>query len=481
VAVESNVRIVSTPIAPAADPARLPVRPPRALDPRVLEAVLPGPGRDKLANGPVLAVTTGQQPGLFTGPLYTVYKALTAIALARRLERERATPVVPVFWVAGDDHDFAEGNHTWVLDPQAEPVEIRLRERAPDAPLTPLFRERGGPEITTALERLRSATPETEFKSAVLEWLSTAYRPDATLADAFAAALHAVLGARGLAVFAFHARPAKLAAARVILAGLSTTLDDGYTPVLVEASLGRDRLRAEGDGFVTRRSGERFARAALERIAETDPERLSPNVLLRPVVEAALLPTIAYAGGPTELEYLPRAAPLYATSPGIDRQEPVPRWSGMIVEPKVERLLERYGLKLEDLNGRSGDLESRLVRDAIPADVAARVTQLRATLAEQYDRLGEAIARIDSTLARPVQTARNNALVATQEIEKKLLASLKRDNETVLRQAARARATLFPTGEPQERVFTLASLLIRYGPGLLDAVDREVAHWSGVS
>ena len=478
---EGNVRIVTTPIAPPADAARLPARAPQALDPRVLEAVLPGPGRDKLTHGPVLAVTTGQQPGLFTGPLYTIYKALTAIALAQRLERARHTPVVPVFWVAGDDHDFAEGNHAWVLDTQGEPLEIRLRERAPGAPLTPLFRERGGPEISAALERLRSATPETEFKPQVLGWLGDAYRPDTTLADAFAAALQTLLGARGLAVFAFHARPAKLAAARVILAALSTTLDDGYTPVLVEASLGRDRLRADGDAFVTRRSGERFTRDALERLAQTEPERLSPNVLLRPVVEAALLPTIAYAGGPTELEYLPRAAPLYATSPGIDRQEPVPRWSGMIVEPKVQRLLERQHLKLEDLNGRPGDLESRLMRDSIPPEVAAGVAELRRGLTEQYDRLGEAIARIDPTLARPVQTARNNALVATQEIEKKLVASLKRDNETVLRQAARARATLFPGGEPQERVFTLASLLIRYGPELLAMVEREVALWSEAS
>src|SRR5207247_9977374 len=102
-------RIVATPFAgTGAPPADVK---PRRVDRDVLAAVLPGPGRDRLAAGDVLAVTTGQQPGLFTGPLYTVYKAVSAIAVARELERERGVPVVPGFWVAGDDRDFAEANH----------------------------------------------------------------------------------------------------------------------------------------------------------------------------------------------------------------------------------------------------------------------------------------------------------------------------------------------------------------------------------
>src|SRR5881396_3463875 len=101
-------RILSTPLPMPA--GKLPAGMPRRVHPDVLASVLPGPGRDRLAAGEVLAITTGQQPGLFTGPLYTVYKALSAIAVARRLEQERGVPVVPVFWVAGDDHDFTEAN-----------------------------------------------------------------------------------------------------------------------------------------------------------------------------------------------------------------------------------------------------------------------------------------------------------------------------------------------------------------------------------
>ena len=473
-------RIVATPIA---GPGERPRRgTPRRVTPDVVAAALPGPGRDRLTRGEVLAVTTGQQPGLFTGPLFTVYKALSAIALARRCEREWGTPVVPVFWVAGDDHDFAEANHAWYLDAAGDAAELVLRQRPAAAPLLPLWREPCGAEAAAALETLRAGTPETEFKGAVLDWLGAAYQPERNLADAFAAALHALLGGRGLVVFRAYASEAKRAAVPWILKGLGITLPDQYTPVLVEAGQGRDRLRPDGAGaFVTRRSGERFTRADLERIAAEAPERLSPNVLLRPVIEAALWPTVAYAAGPAELGYWPDAAPLYAALDGVARQAPVPRWSGVLVDARVDKVIERHGVRLEALDGKPGALEARLVREALPPEAAQALAELRERLEQGYGRLAEQAARLDPTLARTVQTARNAALGGTHEIEKKLVASLKRENETLLRQVARARAAVYPRGQPQERVLTLASFLIRYGPALVEALEQEVARWADAS
>ena len=470
-------RIVPTPIAAL----ELPTQPatPRRVAASVLGAVLPGPGRDKLAGGEVLAVTTGQQPGLFTGPLYTIYKALSVIALARRLERDRGVRVVPVFWVAGDDHDFAEANHATFLNTGGDLARIVLRERPAEAPLLPLARERGGDEIRAALEQLKAGTPDTEFKTDVLRWLETAYRPEATLADACAEALNALLGSQGLAVFRAHDRGAKQAAAPWVLRGLDHTLADGYTPVFVEAAQGRDRLEPNGDAYRTRRSGERFTRADLAGVAREAPERLSPNVLLRPVIEAAVLPTVAYAGGPAELKYLPEAAPLYQ-SLGVAPQAPVPRWSGVMVEGRVEKLMERHRLDLTAFAGQPGELEARLVRNELPPEAVATLTTLRQGIEEQYGRLLESVTKIDPTLERTVQSARNAALSGAQAIEKKLIASLKRlEGETLVRQIARARAVVYPEGQPQERVLTLASFLIRYGPGLLDALAREVARWAG--
>lgn len=444
--------------------------------PEILEAVLPGPGRNRLASGEVLVVTTGQQPAVFTGPLYTVYKALSAIALARRLERERRVPVVPVFWVAGDDHDFQEANHAAFLNTAGEVAPIVLRERAADAPSIPSYREPCGPEITAALEQLRTGTPDTEFKAAVLQWLESGFTPTASLADAAAAALHALLGGEphGLAVLRPYHPAFKRAMSEYLLRALDVALPDGLSPTLVEASLGRDRLKRDGTGFIARRSGERFSRKDLERIAAEAPERLSPNVLLRPVVEAALLPTVAYLGGPGELAYLPEAASLYQAL-GVTTQTPVPRWSGVLVEGRVDKVLERYHLGIDDLSGTPGPLEARLVRAALPGEVDQALTELRQALGAGYEHLARAAKGVDPTLERTVETARNAALGGTQDIEKKLLASLKRGNETLTGQISRTRAALYPQGEPQERVLTYASFAIRYGPALLDGLEDEVA------
>jgi uncharacterized protein YllA (UPF0747 family) len=473
-------RIVATPIA--APRATIPSLRPRRVDPDVLAAIVPGPGRERLSSGEVLAITTGQQPALFTGPLYTVFKAMSAVALGERLERERGVPVVPVFWVAGDDHDFAEANHAWVQGREGEPVQITLRERPHDAPQWPLFREALGADIGPALAAIDAALPDSESKGDVLEWLRASYRSDANLADAGADALQRLLGARrtGLAIFRAHDRRAKRAAAPWLLRALDQTLEDGLTPVLVEGRLGRDRLRQDGSAFVTRRSGERFTRAELEQIAADTPERLSPNVLLRPVIEAALFPTLGYVGGPGEMEYLPESGPLFS-SLGVTPQAHVPRWSGLLIETRVDKVLTKHGLTPADFNGQPGALESRIAKADLPPDLVAALNDLRQDVESRFARISGEVHQLDPTLERTVESARNAALAGTNEIEKKLVASLKRSQGTLVSQLARTRAALAPLGKPQERVLTIASFLARHGTSLLDEIEQEVARWAAAS
>jgi uncharacterized protein YllA (UPF0747 family) len=468
-------RVVSTPIPMPA--GTIPAGAPRRVHADVLQSVLPGPGRDRLAHGEVLAVTTGQQPALFTGPLYTINKALSAIALAARLEQERGIPVVPVFWVAGDDHDFAEANHAAVLGKDGEVVDVVLRERAHAAPQFPLFREMLGPDIEAAMAALDAALPDTEFKPEVRQWIAAAFRADVSLADAGAAALAQLLAPRGLAVVRAHDRGAKRAAAPWILKALDETLADGLSPVLVEGKLGRDRLRQDGKEYVTRRGGERFTRAQLEQLAAETPERLSPNVLLRPVIEAALFPTLAYVGGPGEMEYLPESAPLFQRL-GVAPQAHVPRWSGMIIEARVDKVLTKHGLTPADFDSKPGELEARLAQAELPPEIAESLKALRADVEQRYARISGEVQQLDPTLERTVESARNAALAGTNEIEKKLVASVKRTQGTVLSQIARARAALMPNGKPQERVLTIASFAARYGWSVLDDIAAEVARWA---
>ena len=442
--------------------------------------------RDSLASGRALAVTTGQQPGLFSGPLYTVHKALTAVALAEALAARWARPVVPVFWVAGDDHDFAEINHCAVLGSDGEVHALALRERPAGAPMLPAYRETVAPGGDEALAALEAALPPSDFRSETLAWLRAAYLPERSMAEAFAVALAELLAPFGVVVCRGWDGALKRAAAPLMLealrsahpldealageaarlrgAGLETpvTVGEGMGLAMVEGSGGRDRLRIADAGFVTRRAGERFALADLEVLVRATPERLSANVLLRPVIEAHLFPTVAYVGGPAELAYLRQAVPLFAHL-AVPQPVPTPRLSGFVVEAKVDKTLERLGLAPAELGRPDGELASALAREALPADAAQALGALRGGLEERYTAVRVAAIRLERTLERPVETARNQALHAVDEIEKRLVAALKRNNDTALQQLARAKANLFPSGKPQERVLTAATYLARHG------------------
>jgi uncharacterized protein YllA (UPF0747 family) len=245
---------------------------------------------------------------------------------------------------------------------------------------------------------------------------------------------------------------------------------------MLEGSLGRDRLVMENGEFVTRRSRERFDLAALQRIAASEPQRLSPNVLLRPVVESALLPTVAYLAGPGELRYLALTPPVYERM-RIPRQLALPRWSGILVEPRVDRVLQKFNIDLDDLLEPAGALEARLVRAQLPDEAVRALALIRSTLESGYDRLGVTAAEIDPTLARPVQGARNQALSGVQDIERKLVQHLKRRQEIELGQIAKARALVLPEDKPQERVLNIAPFLVRYGPSLLTELSEVIEAW----
>jgi len=458
---------------------------------------------DALLSGRALAVTTGQQAGLFTGPLYTVLKALTATALAERLSSAWQRPVVPVFWVAGDDHDFAEIARCEVIAQDGSLVTVRLRERAADAPMLPAFREMLGVDAEAALARLEALLPPSEFRPGVLAWLRAAYAPERSMAEAHAQAIAALLGEQGVVVLRGWSGDLKRAASGVLTGALrrAAELDgllareadrlrgagqavpvevgNGLALVMVEGARGRDRLRiTDGGGFVTRRSAEPFDLAALEGLLRDDPERLSANVLLRPVFEASVVPTVAYVGGPGELAYLPQAAPLFAAL-GVPRPVSVPRLSGFVVEARTRKTLDRFGLAVEALARPEQELAGDAAREALPASATEALEGLRAALEAGYAALGREAAALDRTLERPVETARNQALGATHEIEKKLVAAAKRANETALQQLLRARTALFPDGYPQERVYTAASYLARYGNAFLEMLRAAAGAHAG--
>ncbi|HEU5169743.1 MAG TPA: bacillithiol biosynthesis cysteine-adding enzyme BshC [Gemmatimonadales bacterium] len=496
-----TLRFVTTPLqAPIAAPAQ------RAggVDPALLPAFGTAPGHEallqRLRDPRVLFVTTGQQPALFTGPIYTIHKALSAAALARLLEDRWDRPVVPVFWVAGDDHDFAEANHAAWIGQDGSVVAASLPPRPAEAPLTPMYREPLGPAVAEALAAISAELPPSEFREETLAWLGRHFQPAATVATSYRDALAELLAPHGVVMFESTHPATKRAAAPLLLRaleasaeledalaaraeGLATagtdsgmTLGVGATLVMLDCRLGRDRLMRQADGFATRRGKAPWRLDELAALAGKEPERFSPNVLLRPVVESALLPTVAYLGGPGELRYLALTPPIYRRL-GVAPQEPLPRWSGVLVEPRVTRVLEKFGITLEELMEPPGPLEARLVRSHLPGDALSALETLRAAIEAGYETIGRAAADIDPTLAKPVQGARHQALAGSHDVERKLVQHLKKREETELGQIARARAAVWPLGKPQERVLTLAPFLARYGPALLGELLGAIRSW----
>ncbi len=455
---------------------------------------------ERLRDPRVLVVTTGQQPALFTGPVYSVFKALSAAALARHLESRWERPVVPVFWVAGDDHDWAEARSaSWIGDDDAL-VTVALRERGVSEPMRPLWREPLGPEVAAALDRAGATFPRRPHRDAAIAWLARHFRPEATVAAASAGALAELLAPFGVVCFDPTHPDARRAAARHIVKALGLAMDlerdlgrraaelvsdgrdpgiavgDGATLVMIEGKQGRDRLVLDPGGYATRRSGERYTLGDLQRIAADAPERLSANVLLRPVIESALLPTVAYCAGPGELRYLPLAEPVFERM-RTHRPEPVPRWSGRIVDAHVDRTAEKFGLSIREIADADIPVMARAARGLVPESARHTLEGIRRSMEAAYRSLGADSATVDPTLESAATGALGRSLDALARLERKLARAARRRHETELRQLERARTSLLPGGAPQERVLTAASFLARHGPSLFDECAREAATW----
>lgn len=330
--------------------------------------------------------------------------------------------------------------------------------------------------------------------------LSRHYLPGRTVAEAFGGVMAEWLGPRGLLCLDGAHPAVKRAAAPVLRQALarageidlelvaraaaleaagrspSVPVGDGASLVFLDTPLGRDRLVMAEGGFQTRRGKAPVTPEALDRLLTEHPELLSGNVLLRPVIESAILPTVAYAAGPGELRYLALAEPVYRAL-GVHRQQPTPRWSGLLLEPRVTRVLDKFGVSVVEFLAEGNLLEARIARRAMPEGTEAAFQALQHTLQEAYGPVIRAAAAVDPTLERPAEAARSRALHEVGELEKKLVRHGRKREGIELGQVARARASARPEGKPQERVLSMAGFLARYGTGLLDEVAAHIEAW----
>ncbi|HZF67622.1 MAG TPA: bacillithiol biosynthesis BshC [Gemmatirosa sp.] len=435
-----------------------------------------GAAAERLARsgaGAGVVVTTGQQPGLFGGPLYVLSKAISALALADALEAATGVPVAPVFWAATDDADFAEASRTSVAHgPHVHP--LAAASTAVDG--VPMSAVRLGADVPALYERLARAAGSAAHLAA-LDAARNAYVPGRTVGDAYVALLREVLAPLGIAVLdASHPatreggfnllRRALLvseALERETASRSGAITGAGFTPQVPDVP-GRSLVFTSDAAGRKMRVPTAEARALVPRVARG---ALGPNVLLRPVMERQVLPTVAYLAGPGEYAYFAQVSAV-AQALAVPQPLAVPRWSGTVVEPQVARALERLDLAPEALRDAAA-LEARLARAAIPADVRDALVALRAAVASH----GGALAAADRAALVPeraVLGARAAIEHRIDRLERRYAAAVKRGDDARLRDLAVARAALWPGGAPQERTLAFLPLLARHGDALLDAM-----------
>lgn len=466
------------------------------LAPALREAFLPSRAAERLFSPGALAVTTGQQPGLFGGPAFVLHKALAAAALAEALADRWGRDVVPIFWCAGDDHDHAEATAAawWAGERR---VEVTLPPRHHGAPQHPMTRE---PlplaDVRRARERLAHDLPPGPDRDRVLAWIDAHWRDGQTIASAFRDAIAALLAPYGVAVLdpthpAFKRAQVPLLARAIrdsasldaVLAalpdaGTGIAAGDGATLVFVEGSAGRDRVMREGQRLRARRGGDAWQEDELLALLASAPERFSANVLLRPVVEAALLPTVAYVAGPGEYRYLAaQASALYAPL-DVAPQQPVPRWGGTLVDATAARLLDRVGVTAEAVLADDGSLAHAILRRDLDPSALEALATLRAAIdraSAAADRTGRAI---DGVLPRAVAARQRRLHDVTDNLEQLLERHLKKRDDIALAQYRRLQARLRPADAPQERAIGVAGMLGHFGDAWLDAVRLATRAWA---
>ena len=464
------------------------------------EALPPSDARahnlDRLAKG-AACVVTGQQVGLFLGPLYSFFKAMSAILIARELEAEAGHPVVPVFWLQAEDHDLDEIATAWTPGADGSPVALRLQTEP--GWRTSVAHRALGDDAVTALRGLEELLGDRPFAAEALALLQRHYQPGRSVAAAYAGAIAEVFAEEGLIVlqprteaFARLAAPVHRRALQgadeldALLARRAEALAEAGLEVQIEPREGctlsffhpegpsgpRHRLRRCPQGGWTG-AGHPMLRseAELERTLERRPLRWSTSALLRPILQDTLLPTAAYVGGPGEVCYFGQLAPVYAWF-GLPAPMIVHRGRGLLIEPDVQAALRDLGLTPRDLERDEAELLERVRIPEAPEVTPERLRDaLEAPLLDGLASIWEDAAALDPTMERTLRGARHvmqrqiNRLVRRAQVSR--LASAP-ERQRALK---RVQGMLRPDGGPQERTYGLAWFLSGCG---LEALKREV-------
>ncbi|MBI5473715.1 MAG: bacillithiol biosynthesis cysteine-adding enzyme BshC [Ignavibacteriae bacterium] len=445
------------------------------------------------------AVVTGQQVGLFGGPLYTIFKTITAIKFAEKLKAKFPThDFVPVFWIEGEDHDFAEMNNVSVLDGESKPVKIEYLPggEMPERNLGPVGELLFDGSLDQTFAHFETCIQKTDFTEAVVKAIKEHYAGGKTFNQAFVGWMNALFGDYGLVFLTpnhpqvkrllspiFVKEVSEFPKTTQIVIAQSAELEEHYHAQIKPKSLNLFMFHKGGRYLIQPREGEKdfslkgtrhfIQPDEMLRIASETPELLSANVVLRPITQDALLPTIAYVAGPSEIAYHAQLKPVYEY---FDVIQPIvyPRASATFVEERLLRAMEKYGLDLLEFLDDVDAVSAKVVEQISSVKLESIFGNATSTIHAALNELKFGLKEIDPTLIASLENVLSRIDGNINVLKEKSVAAQKRRNETAVRQIERAANGLLPNGTLQERELSVLYFMNKYGMDVVKWMSGEL-------
>lgn len=441
------------------------------------------------------AVVTGQQVGIFTGPLYTLYKALTAVHLTSWLKAQfPAYQFVPMFWLEGEDHDIEEVSVVGIVNKDNDFVRLRYGKPLEEGEKN--YQSVGSKSfddsIKNVIASMIDSSAETDFTSKVMNTFSAAYCEGVSFTHAFACLMNSLFPQHGIIIIDPSDHEIKKNLSQVFLHELETFPSSGEEIIQRSAELedlyhaqvkprainlfyfnkgGRYAVEPGENDFWLRGTRQRFQRDELRSLAQTSPELFSPNVLLRPIVQDYLLPTIAYVAGPAEVSYFAQLQPVYDHFK-VPMPIVFPRASITLIEPKIQKLFDKFNIEFTSMFLTPDEIYKIITKN----DSEEGTVELE-TFANELDqwqsRLKTLAEKIDVSHIDAAETTISKMKSHLSVFERKLFQSKKQKDQVIHRQLEKMQMYLNPTGVMQERQINIFTFLNRYGFEILDLMSKS--------
>lgn len=443
-----------------------------------------------------IAIVTGQQLGIFGGPMYTFYKIMTAVKLCSHLKEEHSDyKFIPVFWLEGDDHDFDEVKSLKVIDNSNSLKSISyddgLDEETNRGSVAKIKLTNN---IYDSFNELNESLRETEFKSELMEFLKKHYQPGKSFLESFSDLLYDFFDEAGVIIFNPTDEKIKKLLKPVFkkeiedfrehsedVVKTSAELEEYYHAqikikpinIFLQEDEGRFLIEPVDDEFRLKGKRKKFSKDFLLNILKEEPARFSPNVLLRPICQDFLFPTGMYVAGPGEISYFAQVIPMYKK---FNLQQPIvyPRSSITILESNLTKVFEKYRLKVLDIFSEEETLNEKIVNLLSDIKIEPAFDDSRKKMNELFDELEKQIAELDPTLTDAVKKGKDRSINNLDQLFEKAKKARERQHETALRQIEKTRTLLFPNGNLQERELNFIYFAHKYGLDIIKWIFDQV-------